>query len=176
MVNSRLKKEAKLGVDAVKSLAEAASKYVVEWTTSEARRLLRQELVITETARGYQVGKFTVENSGVTWIVNDQWGALINYFSCKKSAIIWCLLSQTGKLTASQKLLKEDSLVNKLSQDITYYTFGKQRALKNGDYFKADLCDARLTSTALPLSRARDDLEKTLNSAKYLKGIWEKPL
>ncbi len=176
MAKSHLKKGANINVDMIKNLADVASKYVVTWTKSEAERLFSKELVIIETDQGYRVGRYHIKNLGASWAVYDQWEACVGYFTCKRSAVTWSLLFQTGKLTASRTLLKEDNLVNKLIQDTTYYNFRKQRAIKRGDYFKADLCEARLTGITGLLSRAKDDLEKTLNSTKYLKGIWEKPL
>ncbi len=176
MVKLHSKNDTDLSVDKIKNLADVASNYVVTWTQSEATRLFNKQLVIAETNNGYKVGKYDIKNAGSSWAVYDQWGSLVSYFTSKKTAVTWCLLYQTGKLTASQNLLKEDNLVNKLAQDITCYTFRRQKAVKRGDYFKADLCEARLTNITARLSRAKDDLEKTLNSTKYLKGIWEKPL
>jgi hypothetical protein len=39
--------------------------------------------------------------------------------------------------------------------------------------FTVDVLDARITDNCILLDLAKIDLEKTLNQAKYLKGIWE---
>jgi len=153
-----------------------ASKYVSSWTKTEAQKLIKSELVIIPAKWGYQVGKYSVKNQTNSWFVYNEWNELIKEFSSKKSAVYWCVLAHTGRLTTSQTLLVQDTRLSKYIQDQINYQHSKQKAVSNGDYFAVDVCNARLAMLQSKLEYAKNDLEKTLNSAKYLKGIWEKPL
>jgi len=155
---------------------EATSLYIGVWAKQEAERLLKKEPVIIPLKNGFYVGKFTVKNVNSAWHVYNVFNELVNAFSSKQSAVSWCILEHTGRIKHSQKLLEQDAKVSKYTQDQTNYRHTRQQAIKRGDYFAVDLSDARLAKIQSMLEDASDDLEKTLNSAKYLKGIWEKPL
>lgn len=163
-------------VNQVKMVAEAASTYVRHWTQQEARKLLKQEILIIPASWGFQVGKYAVKTTQQGWRVEDPAGELINNFTSKRSAVSWCVLYQTNRFQISERLLTQDIRLSKLVQDQTNYTYNKQQARKKSDYFTVDVLAARLAETEGFLDLAKIDLEKTLNSAKYLKGIWEKPL
>ena len=155
---------------------EAASLYIGVWAKHEAERLLKKEPVIIPLKNGYHVGKFTVKNANHTWHVYNVWNEFVNAFSSKQSAVSWCILDHTGRIIQSRKLMDQDAKVSKYTQDQTNYFHSKQQAIKRGDYFAVDLSNARIAKVQSMLEDARNDLEKTLNSAKYLKGIWENPL
>jgi hypothetical protein len=155
---------------------EATSLYIGVWAKQEAERLLKKEPVIIPLKNGYYVGKFTVKNVSHTWHVYNVFNELINAFSSKQSAVSWCILEHTGRINQSQKLLEQDAKVSKYTQDQTNYRHTRQQAIKRGDYFAVDLSDAKLAKIQSMLEDASNDLEKTLNQAKYLKGIWERPL
>lgn len=176
MVKSHTKNANNLTVKDVKDLAEQASKYVVEWTASHTRKLLDKELIIVPIGQGYLIGRYAVKPVGQAWLVYNYWGELINEFTSKKTATVWALLYQTGRLNQSQRILNQDRRVNKLAQDRAHYQYSLQKALNNKNHFSVDLYNARISSIQSSLEVAKDDLQKTLNSTKYLKGIWEKPL
>jgi hypothetical protein len=66
-------------------------------------------------------------------------------------------------------LLKADSVVSKLEIDQYYYQNTIKISLKKQDYFRADLAKLRYLDCNLQLQSARRELEKTINTAKYLK-------
>lgn len=170
------RKPTKPQVKEIIEATEAASLYVGIWAKNETERLLKKEPIIIPTKWGYQVGKHTVKQINQGWDVFDCWGTFVNTFSSKKSAVYWCLLEQVGRILQSQKLLVQDTRLSKYTEDYSHYRHSKQKALQRNDFFAVDLCNARLAKTQSQLEDAKNDLEKTLNSAKYLKGIWEKPL
>jgi hypothetical protein len=86
------------------------------------------------------------------------------------------VLQTLGKWNQSKTLEEQDFRLGKYTQDQTNYMYRRQKAIANKDYFKVDVCDARLAKNQSLLQDAKQELEKTLLSAKYLKGIWEKPL
>jgi hypothetical protein len=179
MAKSRTKRNNRIPkpqIEEVVEATEAASVYIGVWTKLETQRLLKSEPIIVQTNWGFRVGKYSVKNVGNSWHAFNEWGEFVNPFSNKKSAIYWSLLQAMGRLTHSKKLLEQDRWFDKCEQDRLHYTHKRRRAIQQKDFFKVDVCDARLSKNQSLLETAKDDLEKTLNSAKYLKGIWEKPL
>jgi len=177
MAKSRTKrKSSNITVNDIKAVADAASNYVKHWTKHEAQRLAKETLVIIPASWGLQVGTYAVKDTNQGWRVENGSGELINNFTSKRSAVAWCIMYQTNRYGISERLLKQDNKLSKLSQDHVNYMYSKQQARKKRDYFAVDVVEARLIESSSHLEVAKNDLEKTLNSAKYLKGIWEKPL
>lgn len=170
------RKVTKNRIQEIVEAAEAASIYVGLWTKKETDKISRSELVITPSKSGYHVGKYSVRNINQVWQVFDEWGSLVNPFSSKKSAVYWCVLAHTDRIKQSQTLMYQDVRLSKYTQDHANYQYRKARATIRKDYFTVDVCNARMAKNESLLEDARNDLEKTLNSAKYLKGIWEKSL
>jgi hypothetical protein len=173
MAKSYTKRKTSPTVRDMAIVTDAASRYVHEWTRNETKSLLRTELLIIPADWGFQVGRYAVKSVDTAWDVYDAFNVQIGTFTNKRSAITWCLLYQTQKYKQSQRLLEQDSRLNKLTQDQTRYFYSKQRALSRKDMFAVDLYTARILKNMRPLEEARNDLEKTLNSAKYNKGIWD---
>lgn len=177
MANLLTKKDKhNITVEEIDHIATAASVYILGWAKKESQRLQKHELIITETKSGYLIGKQTITQLGTQWKVTNPFNDVIGIFTSKRSAITWTLLYETNRVRLASTLVVQDSRVNKLQQDLLTYTVKRQRAVKARDYFKVDLLDARSANVRAELTHAQDDLQKTLNSAKYLKGIWEKPL
>lgn len=157
-------------------VTQAASLAVGLWTKQETTRLLKQEPIIVPTTWGLRVGKFSIKQDSMKWIVLNEWNEILNSFTIKKSAVYWCVLQSINRINQSKTLVEQDFRLGKYSQDQTNYIHNRKKALNDKDYFKVDVCDARLAMNESLLQDAKDELEKTLLSAKYLKGIWEKPL
>ena len=155
---------------------DLAAEYVRKWTKTETRKLIKSEPLLIPTKWGLQVGKYAIKSEDNLWRVYNDFNENHFSFSSKRSATVFCLLSQTGRYNQAQNLYNQDTKVSKLVQDKTNYSHSKNRALKRKDMFAVDVLTARLTDTDILLNLAKIDLEKTLNQAKYLKGIWEKPL
>ena len=168
--------QADITVSDVKFAANLATHYIKHWTKNEAHRLAKQELAIIPAKWGFRVGKYFVKDTNQGWRVENPSNELINNFTSKRSAVAWCIMYQSDRFKISERLLAQDSKLSKLLQDQMNYSYSKQQAYKKRDYFTVDVIEARLAQTVQHLEYARNDLEKTLNSAKYLKGIWEKPL
>ena len=159
--------------DQVEDLAKLAQKYVQNWTRTEAQKMIRDELVILPTKWGLQVGKYAVKNAGFMWHVYNIFEELVESFTCKQSAVTYCILEQTNRFNMAQELQRQDTRISKLEQDQTNYVRRRAAALKDKDSITVDMLEARLSESDSLLNLAREDLEKTLIKAKYLKGIWE---
>jgi hypothetical protein len=66
-------------------------------------------------------------------------------------------------------LLKADTAVSKLEMDQEYYQHTIRLNLKKQNYFKADLANFRYLDCKIKLQVAKTELQKTINTAKYLK-------
>lgn len=155
---------------------EVFTRYVKRWSKAEANKILSAEPVIIPAKWGLQVGKYAIKNLTETWHVYNNFNELVNAFTSKKSAVVYTILLQKGRYNQADNLYKQDTRLSKLAQDRTCYIHSRLQAVKRKDTFLIDVLDARITDNAIMLNSAKIDLEKTLNQAKYLKGIWEKPL
>lgn len=157
----------------VEAVANAAHRYVQHWTRNEAQRMLQTTVCIIPARWGLQVGKFAVKQVNTMWHVHNYFDELVDAFTCKQSAVTFCILEQANKINLAQELRQRDMRISKLTRDQAAYQHRKSSALKTGDMFGVDLANARLNETVSLVEVAKKDLEKTLNKAKYLKGLWE---
>jgi hypothetical protein len=160
----------------VATITDLAQQYVQHWARTEAQKMAKDELVILPTKWGMQVGKYACKSKGKDWHVFDTFNDLIDVFTCKQSAVTYCILDQTNRFNMAWELLRQDTRISKLQQDKTYYASRKVKAAKSKDSLVMDVLDARMSEVDSLLNLAEQDLEKTLIKAKYLKGIWEQPL
>lgn len=168
MVKSRTKrKSSDIDVKDIQTVANLATEYVRHWAKQEARQLVKNELVIIPASWGFQVGKYAVKEHFQTWEVRNTYNELVKRFTNKRSAITWCILEQSSLFKTSDRLLSQDAKLSKLIQDTANYNYTKQSAIKKRDLFMVDVLNARLAETAVLLESAKNELEKTLNSAKY---------
>lgn len=175
MAKSRTRKNPITNGQVVEAMVavDLAAQYVKTWTKNETRKLIKSEPLIIPTKDGWQVGKHSVKQATAGWQLLNDFNETVDTFSCKQSAVTYSLLFQTGRLNQAQKLLRNDTKLSKLTQDKIYYVHHRNRAIKRDDMFTVDVLDARITDNCILLDLAKIDLEKTLNQAKYLKGIWE---
>lgn len=157
----------------VEAVADAAHRYVQNWTRAEAQRMIKTTVCIIPASWGLQVGKFAVKQINSMWHVHNYFDEFVDAFTCKQSAVTFCILEQANKINLAQELHHQDTRISKLTRDQAAYQHRKSTALKTGDMFGVDLANARLNETVSLLEVAKKDLEKTLNKAKYLKGLWE---
>lgn len=160
----------------VETATELASELIKHWARDEANRILSAEPVIVQFKGGYKVGKFTVTNQSLAhWIVTDQFGDKKIDFAEKRAAVLYCILFQLNKYNQAQNLLAQDQTYAKLHNDFIYYEHCIRRAAKRKDMFTVDVTVARREDTKHKLEIAKNDLQKTLTRAKYIK-IWDNRL
>lgn len=147
--------------------------YVQNWSKAAAQKMIKEELIILPTAWGLQVGKYAVKHVGVLWKVYNAFDEIIETFSCKQSAVAYCILDQTNRLNMARELRRQDTKISKLMQDQINYSNTLAIAVRNTDKLTMDVITARMSESESLLTLARGDLDKTLQKAKYLKGIWE---
>jgi hypothetical protein len=162
-------------VKQLNAVTDLVSDYLTQWTKEESRRLLHTEStpLIISVKNGYKVGRFNITvNPGQVWTVTDINNEKPIDFAEKRSAVLYCILYQTKNYIQAQNILIKDQTYSKLHTDFLYYEHCIRRAIKRGDMFVVDVTVARYGDTKHKLEVAKNDLQKTLNQAKYIK-IWE---
>lgn len=162
----------------INKVTDLVSGYVKHWAKAEATRLLNTENVplIIPTQTGYKVGRFAVNlQTGPAWIVTDHHGEKPLYFAEKRAAVLYCIHHQMRKFKQAEDVLHQDQTFAKLHNDFICYEHSIKKAVKRGDMFAVDVAVARRDETKHKLELARNDLQKTLNQAKYIK-IWDNQL
>lgn len=181
MVASRTRKKSKIKATpdqlaTAEAAVNIASEFVKLWIKEESKKILSYDPVIIPTKTGYRVGKFNVAMIATQhWQVTDQFNEHPLSFSEKRSAVLYCILYQLNRYNKAQDVLQLDQAYSKLYTDFVYYEHCIRKALKRSDMFTVDVTVARRDETKHKLEIAKNDLQKTLSQAKYIK-IWDNRL
>lgn len=165
----------KLGITRgqVEQAAKATTEYLKNWTKKELNNLtIKQNVPVCLPLgdRGFLVGRFRIEEINQhCWRVLDINGDTVCDFGRKLSAVFYCLTTQLQHYNLAYDLLKIDHLVSKLEQDKEFYTRSVECNEKKQDYFRADVARIRCIDVEYQLKPALEELQKTINRAKYLK-------
>lgn len=145
---------------------------VKNFTYTELYEILRKSdgsLVYTADGKNYFVGRYIISQNSTGWQVTTHLGDVENEFQSKTAAIFYSMSLMKTKLKLADQLVKQDYavLVNKNQMDL--YKQKLNSVLKTGDQFKSELYAAKHTFSQHKYIIAKEELEKTLNLAKYLK-------
>jgi len=157
----------------VNHAAAITTQYLKEWTDRELRYLaINKNLPVCLPIgdHGFLIGRYRLEKIKENcWRVLDNNGLLVNDFTSKISAVFYSFAQHLNHLNLARMLLKSDCAVSKLEIDQDYYRHTLKLNLKKQNYFKADLAKLRYIDCDVQLQLAKKELEKTINTAKYLK-------
>ena len=157
----------------IEQAAQATTAYLKDWTTRELKNIVLKEKIpvcIPIGDHGFLVGRYRVENvNGDCWRVLDNNHDEVHNFCRKLSAIYYCVASELKLYQLAQQLLTSDNTVSKLELDNDYFNHTIKVSLKKQDYFRADVAKLRQIHTVYELKPALEELQKTINIAKYLK-------
>ena len=156
----------------VNQAADLTTKYLKAWTDRELHNLVYNQnlpVCLPLGDHGFLIGRYKLEKiKDQCWRISFN-NNTINDFTSKISAACYAIAEQLNHLNLANNLLKADNLVSKLEMDQTYYQHTIRCNIKKGDYFRVDLAKLRYLDCNLQLQLARRELEKTINTAKYLK-------
>ena len=158
-----------------KKFIEATAMYISRWTEQELRSVSNKEnmpYIWPIDNLGYVIGHYRVLNNKGSWQVRDFENKLVHAFTDKLSAVFYVLCDLTKRYNLARTLLNADSEVNRLRNDMIHYESSVKRAKATKDHDKADIWRARLYDANIKLQAANQELQKSLNSAKYIK-YWE---
>jgi hypothetical protein len=157
----------------VEQAARATTEYLKEWTDRELQHLVLEQKIpvcLPIGDRGFLIGRYQMQPVGKhTWRVLDNNQEFVHDFSRKLSAVFYCLTTQLNKLNLAREILTADTAVGKLEVDQDYYMYSIKNYAKKQDFFRVDLAKLRYIQAQHELVFANQELEKTINTAKYLK-------
>ena len=157
----------------IEQAADLTTRYLKEWTDRELQNLVINEklpVCLPLGNRGFLIGRYRMYPVGKhTWRVLDNNHEFVHDFSRKLSAVFYCLTTQLNKLNLAREILTADTAVGKLEVDQDYYMYSIKNYTKKQDFFRVDLAKLRYIQAEHDLRFANQELEKTINTAKYLK-------
>lgn len=157
----------------VNQAAEITTQYLKAWTDRELRYLAVSKNIpvcLPIGNHGFLVGRYKLEKiRDNCWRVLDNSDRVIHDFTSKISAASYAFAEHLNHLNLARSLLTADSAVSKLEIEQDHYQNTIKISVKKQDYFRADLAKLRYLNCNMQLQTARRELEKTINTAKYLK-------
>jgi hypothetical protein len=159
----------------VKKFVEATALYISRWTEHETHKISiskNMPYIWPIEGLGYIIGHYRVLNNKGSWQVRDSDNVLIHAFTEKLCAVFYVLCDSTRRYNLARNLILADTNVNRLRNDVIHYEASVKRAKTSKNYDRVDIWKARLYDSMLQLTVANQELQKSLNSAKYIK-YWE---
>lgn len=155
---------------------EQAIKYINDWKRRELLTMVTtpsKEIPVCVPIKKdtYLIGRMGLKRNGTKWTVIDSIDSAEYQFTKRSTATIYSLCNQTGRMKLAQKILQNESAVIKIAEDVETFKFRKETALRKQDYWRFDHFYIMENSAAYKLEAAKNQLEKSLQLAKYFK-IW----
>jgi hypothetical protein len=154
---------------------ELVAAYLGWWAAQEVQRLVNKGAVLVlpaESGTGYRIGYFKTVKEGEWWRVINERSSQELMFSGKFPAVFYCLFECKQLYKKSQELLNQDNIVRQLDNDSRLFRHKYKRACELKNSFAQDLWLARSSDVNPRLTLAQEELQKLINSAKYIK-IWD---
>jgi hypothetical protein len=148
--------------------------YLTWWTKQEIQSLIKNGdlFILPLPNQGLQIAHFTITPANQLHEVQSGRSDKKLIFSDRLNALFYCLFECKKQFVYSAELLNQDELCRKLENDEKTYRHKYIMASSKKDYFQQDLCNARLSDTMPRLNFAREQLQKMIKRAKYIK-IWD---
>lgn len=173
MAASRITKKQARQLAEIKVAEELFTTVLAYWTRQEVQSLVRNgTLLVLRIPNGYRIGSFRMTARNEMWYVTNEFNDLNYEFANKSAAVFFCLFEYKRYFQRSKELLHQDAEVNRLEKDQRILNHKYKKACTSKDTFGQDLYQARLSDINPKLAFAREQLEKLIKSAKYIK-IWD---
>jgi hypothetical protein len=152
-----------LGVSKVNTWAKKELNYI--------RYALNQPVLIPINSNQWVIGDYVITSLSTHRykVVKDN--KLIHTFYSKPAAVLYTVLTKMQYYKTADGLLAADIDVARISDELEFYT-EKLTNKNKKDPFKSQLWYARYYDFKLRFRPAREELEKRIATAKYIK-IWE---
>jgi len=145
---------------------------VKNFTYNELYQILRTSdgsLVYTSDGKEYFVGRYVIARTQDTWTVLTHLGDVQHEFQSKSAAIFYSMALMKSRVNLADQLAKTDYAVLINKAQLEMHNQMLKTALKKKDAFKSELLAAKRSDSKYKYTMAKEELEKTLNMAKYLK-------
>jgi len=115
------------------------------------------------------VGRYRViKINEQSWRVVEDGLQLFDFFN-RKDAIFYCIALHKQQYRLAQDIRECDSLLSRLEFDAALYRIRYKKAIKNADLWGEEFYSTRYEETMAKIARAKQELTKSLNLAKYIK-------
>lgn len=158
-----------------KLLVNLAVAKVNHWAKKELnyiRFALNYPVVLPVSDKQWIIGDYYIKEIGPHGFKVIRDNRVIHIFYNKQAAVLYAALSKIRFYNNADNILNADKEVSKLYDDLQFYS-QKVTSKTNKDLFKKQLWRARHDDIKLRFISARQDLEKRISCAKYIK-IWDK--
>jgi hypothetical protein len=166
------------------SIKRKLAEHLVDKTLEKLDRWALRELsvmsknsaypIIFQTGkRTFIVGAHEIEHIGEHCYRVNYDGRLIHDFYSQKAATLYCVCFKLGLSELSLEMLRLDQSLSKAEADFHIYAAKLKTINKDTDDFKRQLWITRYSVAKDAVKIAREDLKKTLGSAKYIK-VWDR--
>lgn len=157
-----------------KLIVDLAVSKVNIWAKKELnyiRYALNQPVVVPINGNQWVIGNYIINNLGTHRYKVIKDNNLVHIFYSKPAAVLYAALTKMHYYKTADGLLTSDITVARLHDELEFYT-EKLTAKGKKDPFKAQLWYSRYNDFKLKFKPAREELEKRIATAKYIK-IWE---
>ena len=123
----------------------------------------------------YQIGTDVLVGKFKVLKINDQCWRVLNSnvqvfdFYTRKNAIFYCIAVHRDQYKLALQILESDSQLNRLEFDAVLYRIRYKKAINNADQWGEEFYSMRYEETMAKIARAKQELTKSLNLAKYIK-------
>lgn len=158
----------------VEESVSRAVEYIGSWKRRELEALATQgktaiPICIPISKTAFVVGKYGVKKADRTWTVSN--GSDQYEFSSRLTALLYALCKQTNYKKVATDILTHDTIVIKLVDQLNILTYHKQIAKRKKDYWRYDHYYIMISDVEMRLAEAKNQLEKSIDLAKYFK-VW----
>lgn len=166
------------------SIKRKLAEHLVNKTLEKLDRWALRELSVMSKNSAYPIIFQTEKNQYIIGAhnlvqVNDRCyrvtidGRLVHDFYNQKAATMYCVCFKMGLSAYTIELLRLDQSLSKAETDFYNYSSRLKSINKGTDDFKRQLWITRYSEARHAVKMAREDLKKTLESAKYNK-VWDR--
>lgn len=165
-------------VEQIETGVDRAVKYIASWQRQELLSLALSQktgdlpVCVPIKKDTYIVGKCGLKRSGKLWEVTSPYNQESLHFSRKVTALIYLLCVQTKYPKLAKEILHHDREIIRLVEELEYYNYSLEKSKRKQDWWKVDHYTNRSSNVEFKLLEARNQLEKSIDLAKYFK-IWD---
>jgi hypothetical protein len=147
---------------------------IKSWTTREIAALQEKNNfpICIPTANGFKIGLYRLHvMKNKTCEIRDNYGQIVHVFGDQTNAILYMIYLIKRRFPEAERILTLDHNLNLEQEDAFWLQRSLDRADKNQDYPKADICRSRLNQVKLKVERTTKAISREHHIAKF-KKVW----
>lgn len=163
-----------LNKDSLATLVDVTATYIARWTQRELKHIVktnRLPICWPLPGGGYLIGRDRIVPENGYWRRLDSGLSVKQLFEERQSAIFYSLCRHIGENQLADDIVKYDSEVRVLRNDVAHYHSSLERSIRQKDCFRINVWAARYDDAKIHLSEAERLLKKSVTKAKYSKHL-----